>query len=128
MEYFVKVEGGVRMATEAELADVAVELYTTNEAGNLVAVDRSLLPVTVDVTTPASTAPAAAPAQSDALPATTESTQPDALPPAPTTEDEISEPTEDERFSALVETTVDILHTKGWAFGNELQALINRFK
>ena len=113
MEYFVRVEEGVRPATEAELADVAVVLYTTDEAGNLVEVDRGLLPAAIDATTPASTAP------------TTDT--PEGNKDADSAE-EISEPTEDERFSALVETTVDILHSKGWAFGNELQELINRFK
>jgi hypothetical protein len=100
MEYFVKVKDEVLVANEAELAEVTVQLYTKDAEGNLVEVDRSPLPTAVDTTTPASTAPA----------------------------EEISEPTEDERFSVLIETAVDILHSKGWAFGNELQALINRWQ
>ena len=115
MEYFVKVKDEVLTANEAELAEVTVQLYTKDAEGNLVEVDRSLLPTAIDATTPASTAPATDPAKvTDA--------------PVVETKEEVSEPTEDERFSALVETTVDLLHSKGWAFGNELQHLINRWQ
>jgi len=128
MEYFVEVEGGVRVATEEELANVAVALFTMNEAGNMVAVDRSLLPTAIDATTPASTASATDPVVTEQPPVVSASSVPGAEGEADAQEDEISEPTEAERFEALVETTVDILHSKGWAFGNALQELVNRFK